>query len=154
MSTPSTPTTTRPIGLSPEHVAAVRTVSGSPVTTDAAPYADAHCPPIPDPTTGGAIDTTGFATIWLGVEVTGGGGITVTILPLVRDDGAPDGSRWKSLIVNGAALQITPPLAGFVEVRVDGRLVFPVLASIEGAPTGVTLLAFPGTRLGGSSVDV
>src|SRR5580700_9645558 len=126
---------TRPVGLSNNHVAAVRTVTGSPVAADAEPYVDASFPPSPDPTTGGAINAAGFATVWVGLEFVGGNSPSATIMPLVRDDGAPDGARWKNLSVGGAALQVTPPAASFVEMRVDGRVIFPVLSAVAGTPT-------------------
>jgi hypothetical protein len=125
---------TRPVGLSNNHVAAVRTVTGSPVAADAEPYVDASFPPSPDPTTGGAINAAGFATVWVGLEFVGGNSPSATIMPLVRDDGAPDGARWKNL-------------------SVGGRVIFPVLSAVAGTPTQVTVLAFPGRVLGGVSVD-
>lgn len=144
----------RPLGLSTRHIAAVRTVLGAPIVAEAGPYLDAAFSPVPDPLLGGAFDADGFATVWLGVEIASGtNNATATIALLVRDDGAPDGHRWKGLLVNGAATEVTPPADGFIEVRVDGRLVFPVIRSVTGLPTRILVLAFPGARLAGRSVD-
>lgn len=144
----------RPRGLSTRHIAAVRTINGAPIVADAGPYLDAAFAPVPDPLLGGAVDAEGFSTIWLGVETASDtDNVTVVLAPLVRDDGAPDGHRWKGLLVNGAATEVSPPADGFVEVRVDGRLVFPMIRSLTGNPTRITVLAFPGIRLAGCSID-
>ena len=144
---------TRPIGLSSSQVSAVRTVTGSPVEPDATPWLDATLPKKPDPITGGAVDATGFATLWFDVEFTGGSGNSVGLALLVRDEGAVDGQRWKPLLVGGTPQIVTLTGAGFVKAVVDGRLVFPCLMSVVGAPTGVTVLAMPGARVNGAPVD-
>jgi hypothetical protein len=143
----------RPVGLSATHVSAVRIVTGAPVAPDPTPWIDAALPPVPDPQTGGAVDATGYATLWFDVEFTGGSGNSVGLALLVRDDGAPDGQRWKHLLVGGAPQLLTLTGAGFVEGIVDGRLVFPCLVSVQGAPTGVTILAMPGTHVSGPPLD-
>lgn len=135
----------RPIGLSTSVVAAVRTITGAPVTADSGTLTDAHFPLLPSDTTGGTIDCQGFSTIWVAAEFTGGSSQSVTLDPLVRDEGAADGARWKR----------TPPAtylldgSGFVEVRVDGRKIYPRISAVVSTPTTVMLLAYPGQRLPG-----
>jgi hypothetical protein len=143
----------RPIGLSTAQVSAARVVAGAPVAADPSAWTDANLPPAADPKAGGAIDTQGHETIWLGVETSGGTAGSVTVTPLVRDAGAPDGQRWKPLLLNGVAQSVTLTGAGFVEVRVDGRVIFPCLTAVAGAPTAVTILAMPGRRMGGADAD-
>jgi hypothetical protein len=143
----------RPIGLSTAQVSAARVVSGAPVGADPALWTDANLPPAPDPKSGGAIDTQGCETIWLGVETSGGTAGSVTITPLVRDGGAPDGQRWKPLLLGGVPQSATLSGAGLVEVRVDGRVIFPCLTAVAGAPTSVTILAMPGRRMPGAAAD-
>jgi hypothetical protein len=148
--------TKRPIGLSAEQVSAVRTLTGTPVGADPTPWVDANLPKTPDPITGGAVNAEGFTTLWFDVEFAGGAGgsgNSIGLALLVRDEGAPDGQRWKHLLVGGAPQLVTLTGTGFVEAIVDGRLVFPCLVSVVGAPTGVTILAMPGTRVNGPPVD-
>ncbi len=143
----------RPIGLSERQVSAVRTVTGTPVGPDPTPWIDAALPKAPDPTTGGAVDATGFATVWFDVEFVGGSGTSVEVALLVRDDGAPDGQRWKQLLLGGVPQVLTLTGAGFVQAVVDGRLIFPCLITVQGAPAGVTILAMPGIRMSGMPSD-
>jgi hypothetical protein len=56
-------------------------------------------------------------------------------------------------LVGGAPQILTLTGAGFVEAIVDGRLVFPCLVAVQGAPTGVTILAMPGARVNGPPLD-
>lgn len=139
----------RPVGLSLVAVAQVRTVTGSPVTSDSATLTDANYSPTPNNTTGGAVQCFGFSTVWFNVELVGGSSPTVTLDLLFRDDGAADGSRWKR--VTGASL-LTLDGTGWVELRVDGFLVYPRLSAVTGSPTGVNLLAKPGVRLAGRAM--
>ncbi len=144
---------TRPVGLSTSQVSAVRMVTGAPVAADPTSWTDAVFPKVPDPILGGAMDATGFASVWFDVEFTGGSGNAVGLALLVRDDGAPDGQRWKHLLVGGAPQVLALTGAGFVEGQVDGRLIFPCLMTVQGAPTEVTILAMPGKRVAGPLAD-
>lgn len=141
----------RKLVMTTGEVAAVRTVTGAPVAADSTTLADATFDPTPDPTTGGAIQCRGFATIWLGVELAGGTAPTVTIEPLVRDEEAADQSRWKTVLSAGSVLR-TSALTGasFEEVRVDGGRVYPRIHAVTGDPTTVRILARPGTPLAGT----
>jgi hypothetical protein len=138
----------RPVGLSSTVVAAVRTVTGAPVAADSTSLTDENFSTLPDNVLGGAVNCFGFSTVWVAVEYVGGTSPAVILDPLVRDDGAAtDGNRWKRY-ANPTVVYTLDPI-DFVEVRVDGRLIYPRLASVTGSPTGVTLLAFPGLRLPG-----
>lgn len=71
------------------------------LTADSATLTDANI----DPTL--ALNCAGFDTILVGAEIDGGVNPTLTVEPLFRDEEAPDGSRWKRLLV-GARDGITP----------------------------------------------
>jgi hypothetical protein len=139
----------RPIGLSATQVSAVRILSGPAVGPDPTPWTDTILPKAPDPATGGAVDATGFETLWFDVEFTGGSGNSASLAILVRDEGAADGRRWKHLLVGGVKQILKLDGTGFVEARVEGRRIFPCLVEVQGAPTGLTILAMPGTRMPG-----
>lgn len=53
-----------------------------------------------------AIDCSGFDSIFVGAEITGGAGPTLTVEALFRDGEAADGSRWKRVLL-GAKEGIT-----------------------------------------------
>lgn len=135
----------RPVGLSNDVVAAVRTLTGAPVVADSVTLTDANFPLTISDTLGGPIPCAGFSTIWVNAEFTGGTSPSIVLDPLVRDDGAANGARWKR-----ATQLATFTIDGtkFLEVRVDGRLTFPRIGTVSGAPTGIVLLAYPGLRLG------
>jgi hypothetical protein len=125
----------------------VRILSGVPVAPDPTPWTDVVLPPTPDPAKGGAIDARGFETVWFDVEFTGGSGNAVSLALVVRDEGAPDGQRWKHLLLGGAPQILKLDGTGFVEARVEGRVVFPCLVAVQGGPSVVTILAIPGARM-------
>lgn len=139
----------RPVALMTNQISAVRTKSGSPVGADSATLSDANFPLLANATTGGTIDCRALATIWIGVEFTGGSSPTIDLDPLIRDEAAADGSRWKRLLFGSSPAVVQPTLdgTGFVEVRVDGGLMFPRLKAVTGNPTTVKILARPGTLL-------
>ena len=141
----------RPVGLTttPERVSAVRAVTGAPVAADSATLTDANIPPLINATTGGAIQCRGLATLWVGVELIGGTSIVLDML--FRDEDAADGQRWHRLLVGASPAIYRPTLdgTGFVEVTVNGSLVFPRIHTVTGVVTSAILLARPGAALGG-----
>lgn len=144
----------RPVNLTtdPTKVSAVRTVTGAPVAADSATLTDANIPPLINSTTGGAINCRGLSTIWVDVELTGG--TSVVLDPLFRDADAADGSRWHRMMPGATPALNQPVLSGlgFVEIRVDGCLIFPRLKTVTGNTTGVVILARPGAPLAGSKL--
>lgn len=141
---------TRPATLSLSSVTAVRTISGV-IAADNPTLTDANIPPAQ------ALDCSGYETIWVGVEISGGTSPAAAIEVLVRDADAVDGSRWKKLLVGSpdgvtlgsAASQKTPALDGtaFYEVRVAGRSnVFLRVDAVTNATntTAMKILAIPG----------
>lgn len=149
----------RTVALSLDTVAFVRLITGTPVAADSATLTDANFSPTTSATTGGAIYARGYATIWVGAEFTAAGAASVDLDMLIRDSSAADGARWKRLLLGApsgitaiaapVAYQPTIDGSGFKEVRVDGRLVFPRIVNVVGAPTVVRLLAFPGVPMAG-----
>lgn len=136
---------TRPVALNnaSSQVTQVRTIGGV-IVADSATLTDANF----DPTT--ALDCSGFQSIFVGVEIAAGTNPTATIEALVRDADAADGSRWKRIALTPAtpAAQTTGALASgqFMELRVDGRLVFLRVTAVTNATstTSLNILAFPG----------
>lgn len=117
----------RPAGLSNTQIGSARTIAGA-IAIDNATLTDANIPA----TDGlGAIDCTGFDTIFVGVEIVAGTNPTATIEALFRDADAADGSRWTRALLGArdgvtlAALAVedTGALAPLtmVELRVYGR---------------------------------
>lgn len=139
----------RPISLMTNQISAVRTKSGSPVAADSGTLTDANFPLLASSTTGGTIDCRALATIWIGVEFTGGTTPTIDLDPLIRDEEAADGARWKRLLTASGPAVYQPTLdgVGFVEIRVDGGQMYPRIKAVTGNPTQVVLLARPGTLL-------
>lgn len=136
-------------GPSTGGITCVRIVTGSPVTADSATLTDANISPTISTSTGGPVDCGRLATIWFGVEFTAAGSASITLDPLVRDAAAADGSRWKRLLFgpNEASQAAFKPVldgSGFVEIRVEGNLVFPRIHAVTGNPTAVNILVFPG----------
>ncbi len=118
----------RPAGLSNSQLGAARTIAGA-IAADSGTLTDANIP------VAGAIDCTGFDTIFVGVEIAAGSSPTATIEALFRDADAADGSRWTRALLGardgvtlGAlAVEDTGALASLtmVELHVFGRpLVF------------------------------
>lgn len=133
----------RPVGLSLTLVSAARTITGSP-SADSTSLTDENFPPVPDNILGGALNAFGFSTVLFGVEFTGGSAPTIEIELLFRDaNAASDGNRWKRVLPN---VPITLDGTGLVEFSTYGTLLFPRLVAVTGAPTGITILAFPGRR--------
>lgn len=106
-----------------------------------------------------ALNCEGFDSIFVGAEITGGAGPTMTIEALFRDEDAADGSRWKRVLL-GAKEGITAaasPAAedsgalgansDFAELRVFGaKKVFLRIKAVAN-PAGTTawkILACPG----------
>lgn len=145
----------RPINLTtdPLRVSAVRTVTGSPVASDPTSLVDANFPEISVTLAGagGAIMCRGLATLWIGVELTGGASPSVVLDMLFRDTDAADGQRWHRLLFGSSPAVVRPTLdgTGFVEVTVNGSVVYPRLHTVTGNPTGVVILARPGAALNG-----
>lgn len=139
----------RPVPLMTNQISAVRTKSGSPVAADSTTLTDANFPLLADATTGGTIDCRALATLWVSAEFTGGSGPTIDIDPLIRDEAAADGARWKRLKPGDTPTLFQPTLdgTGFVEIRVDGGQVYPRIKAVSGNPTTVVILARPGTLL-------
>jgi hypothetical protein len=117
---------------------------------DNASLTDANIPPAQ------AFDCRGLDTIFVGVEFTGGASPTATFEALFRDPLAPNGSRWKRLLlgspdgvttVTPAAAQTTTALdgtAGF-ELRVCGQQnVFIRCTAVTGAPTSFDIIVAQG----------
>lgn len=148
-------------GFSPgANVAAVRVLTGSPVTADGSadpPNATDSAFPPTSSATSVPIDCSGLATIWVACEMSNGGtqlaqgAGSIVLDPLCRDDGAADGFRWKRRGF-GADVSATTPTqptldAGgrWVEIRVDGAsLVFPRVHTVTGVADTVVILAYPG----------
>lgn len=154
----------RPTAIGPnQRIAVVRSVAGA-IAVDNASLIDANYPgPTypPDPGTNptyplvlgaGAVDCRGFDTMWVGVEIVGGTAPTATIELLIRDEDAPDGSRWKRLLVgakNGITT-IASPVASdtgvlaqnsdFIEMPTLGRaVVYPRIKAVANS-AGTTLI--------------
>lgn len=114
----------RPTSLSATQLAVARSATAA-IAADNTTLTDANIPPAQ------ALDCSGFQTVWLGVEITGGSSPTMALEVLVRDGDAADGARWKKLLVGSpdgvtaasAASAKTPALDGtsLFEVRVEGR---------------------------------
>lgn len=140
----------RPGGLKSNVYAALRT--GITVADAAAPFLDAGYP------VANAIDCRGFDTIYVGVEFVGGATPTAVIEVLKRDPDAPDGLRWKTLLIGapngitqiGAPVSLATPTldgTGMAEVRVDGySVVYLRVKALTGAPTSLVILGLPGVR--------
>ena len=145
-------------GLSSSGVAAVRVKTGSPVAADA--FAD---PPSatdsafsPTPTsTVVPVDCAELATLWVAAEMSNAGtqlaqgAGSITLDPLWRDPAAADGYRWKRPGFGNvtAPMPEQPKLdAGgeWVEVRVDGALVFPRIEAVTGTADTVVVLVRAG----------
>ncbi|HEY1956706.1 MAG TPA: hypothetical protein VGH28_13895 [Polyangiaceae bacterium] len=103
-----------------------------------------------------ALDCRGFDTIWVGVEFTAGTSPTATFEALMRDSNAPDGLRWKRMLlgsvdgvtaVASAAALTTGALDGTAayELRVDGQKnVFIRCTAVTGTPTSFDVLVAQG----------
>ena len=140
------------------NVAAVRMKTGSPVAADGSadppsatdatftPAASATCVPI---------DCSELATVWLAAEMSQAGtqlapgAGSVTVDPLWRDPAAADGYRWKrpgfGSVSSPAPEQPKLDAGGlWVEVRVDGALVYPRIEAVTGTADTVVILARPG----------
>lgn len=96
------------------------------IAADSSTLTDANIP------LASAIDCSGYDTILVGAEITGGTNPTMTVEPLFRDSEAADGSRWKRIqlgappgvTATALATQNTGALAqisDFVEIRVFGH---------------------------------
>lgn len=120
----------RPIGFaegsSYAHSMCVAREATGVIAADNASLTDANIP------LAGAIDCSGYDTIFVGVEIVAGSSPTMTVEPLFRDTDGPDGFRWRRRLVGAPpgitvagslASQSTGALApggGLVELRVDG----------------------------------
>lgn len=121
------------------------------IAADSATLTDANIP------AAGAIDCTGFDSIFLGIEVTAGTNPTMTLELLFRDAEAADGARWKRFLLGardgvtlGAlAAETSGALDGasLVEMRCFGHaLVYPRITAVtnSGSTTAWKILALPG----------
>ena len=144
------------------NVAAVRVKTGSPVAADASadpPSAtDAAFPPSPSSTVV-PVDCADLATLWMAAEMSNGGtqlaqgAGSVTVDPLWRDPAAADGFRWKRPGFGNvnAPIPEQPKLDAsgeWVEVRVDGALVFPRIEAVIGTADTVVILVKAGQPRG------
>lgn len=118
------------------------------IAADSATLTDANIDPDE------AVDCTGYDTILVGVEITGGSSPTMTIEALLRDGEAADGSRWKRMTA-GLTFEGTPAVGdtgaldgtAFVELAVFGakEVFFRVKAVTNtGSTTAWKILGFPG----------
>lgn len=80
----------RPDALRPGVLAVARSASAV-IAADNATLTDVNIP------VAQAIDCSQFDTIFVGAEITAGTNPTITVEALIRDEDAPDGSRWKRL---------------------------------------------------------
>jgi hypothetical protein len=127
----------RPSALSVSQLGVARTVAGV-IAADSATMTDANYP------VASGFNATGFETVWVGVDITGGTNPSATIALLARDADADDGKRWKA-IGTGTTGALTG--AALVEMRVDGRpLVFPQITAVASATstTAISILIMPG----------
>ena len=142
----------RPLALSNLAPCELRSIAGV-IAADSATLTDANFP------VASGVCCAGFDTILVGVEITAGTSPTATIEALFRDNDAPDGSRWKRLLlgardgitaVGTPAAEDTGALAqnsDFVELRVYGaQLVFLRVKAVgsAGSTTNLKILAMPG----------
>lgn len=134
----------------------IRTVVGV-IAADSSTLTDANF----DPTDANAVfGSQGFDSILLGVEIDGGTNPTATIELLFRDAEAPDGSRWKRMLL-GAPPGVTLAAlanetsgalasgANLVELRTFGHaLIYPRITTVAnpGSTTGMRILARPGRK--------
>lgn len=140
------------------NVAAVRVLTGAPVAADGSadpPNAtDAAFPPTNSATVV-PIDCSELATIWVAAEMSNGGvqlaqgAGSIVLDPLWRDAAAADGFRWKrpgfGNVTSPSPEQPKLDAGGeWVEVRVDGALVFPRIEAVTGTADTVVLLARAG----------
>lgn len=135
---------------------AARVMSGV-IAADSATLTDANIAPA------SAIDCTGYDTVFVSCDITGGSSPTMTIEPLFRDPDAADGSRWRRLLVGSpegvtaaaAAAQSTgalAPQANMVEIKVFGwpSVFFRVSAvANSGSTTASAVLVLPGRKRAG-----
>ncbi len=140
----------RAVTLKDRGVIAARSATAL-IAADSATLSDANIPPA------SALDCSGLDSIFVGVEITGGTGPTMTIEPLFRDEGAADGSRWFRLMtgaldgvtLGAAANKTTGALASnadFAELRVFGQKVFLRISAVANATstTAWKILVMPG----------
>lgn len=129
----------------------LRTIAGV-IAADNATLTDANIPPA------SGIDCSGFDTVLIGVEITGGSSPTMTVEALFYDPDAADGSRWSRYLL-GAPPGVTlaalaaettgalPSNGQFVELRVFGhsKVFFRVTAvTNSGSTTAAKILGRPG----------
>jgi hypothetical protein len=131
----------------------VRAMTGV-IAADSATLTDANIPPA------GAFDCSGYDTVFVSCDITGGASPTLNIEPLFRDNDAADGNRWRRLLVGSpdgvtaaaAAIQTTgaiAPQANMVEMRVLGwpAVFFRVTAVTNpGSTTASAVLVMTGKR--------
>ena len=141
------------------NVAAVRVKTGSPVAADGSADPPGATDSTFSPTATSTVvpvDCSELATVWVACEMSNGGtqlaqgAGSIVLDPLWRDAGAADGFRWKRPGFGpdaSATLPTQPTLdAGgrWVEIRVDGSLVFPRIETVTGTADTVVVLVRPG----------
>lgn len=146
----------RGTGLRTGELTLVRSTSGV-IAADSSTLTDVNFP------TAQAIGCTGFDTILVGAEIDGGVSPTVTIEALFRDPEAPDGSRWKRMLLGAKegvtglaspAAEDTGALGNnsdLAELRVRGwPMVYLRVKAVAnaGSTTAARILAAPGKPRG------
>lgn len=150
----------RKLGLNSTEIAILRQATAV-IAADNSTLTDANIP------LAQAMDCSGYDTIFVGVEITGGASPSMTIEALFRDVDAPDGSRWKRLLL-GAPPGVTPGAAAnettaaldgtsFYELRVFGaKSVFLRVTAVANAAgtTAWKILGMPGRTRGHRSLTL
>lgn len=145
----------RPLGMNgdePDNIAGLRVVatSAGSIVADNTTLSDANYPLTNNASTGGIVRCGRMKTIRLNVEHADGsalpGGTSIVVEPLVLDSLAVVNRRWKRLLDgSGNPVSVTLDGSGFMELRVDGRMVFLRVATVTGAIIkNIAILGFPG----------
>ena len=135
-------------------LAVLRAIPGV-IAADSATLTDANFP------VAAAISCDGLDTIFLGVEITAGTAPTATLELLFRDADAPDGSRWKRLLLGAtpgitALAAVAAPTTAVLaqnsdlqEIRCFGaKVVYVRVTAVTNATstTNLNILGMPGQR--------
>ncbi len=146
---------TRPLGMNgdePDTIASLRVVatSAGSIVADNTTLSDALYPITNSPTAGGIVRCGRMKTIRLDVEHVDGtalpNGTSIVVEPLVLDRLAVVDRRWKRMLdSSGNPITVTLDGTGFMELRVDGRMVFLRVTTVTGSIVkNIAILGFPG----------